>query len=461
MNIIYNMSSLMSTNIGDPTKNIQLDAVPYNLSSSRLPMPMQTANRIIQIPCSFGNQFSLNSGGSQLQFIVPTGAGTGYLRNQSCYLRYKIFFTDATNTTWNFGGPTADGCSIFGNVRAMVGGCQVENINNYSNYHQTMLGHFTNKSYVERVSNILSASLQDGTSTATGGGANTLQNVIDGGIGAIKLSANVGYSITVPLCLNMLNGTKSLPLFLMGSSPLQIQLDLAPLSLAIQTASTTYTNVIITDPMLVYEEVRVAPVVEMAILETMKNEGKMYELPLITATGYNQTVLANQPLTFYQSVNLKSMLGILYMAQTTANQAITASKYFTKYYTDTTAPTHRLILDGSQWNNVQLQYDSSLFAMMASVGTSLFNSNVCTRHNTAVRSSTTANAVSSYTGRSFVNGFSTKAYLENNLIGTGKSVGNLNLYIDSNTNSGANFYIYVVHQATMLIDGYGNVSLLR
>lgn len=455
------MSSLMSTNIGDPTKNIQLDAVPYNLSSSRLPMPMQTANRIIQIPCSFGNQFSLNSGGSQLQFIVPTGSGTGFLRNQSCYLRYKIYFTDATNTTWNFGGPSSDGCAIFGNVRAMVGGCQVENINNYSNYHQTMLGHFTNKSYVERVSNILSASLQDGTSTATGGGANTLQNVIDGGIGAIKLSANVGYSITVPLCLNMLNGTKSLPLFLMGSSPLQIQLDLAPLSLAIQTASTTYTNVIITDPMLVYEEVRVAPVVEMAILETMKNEGKMYELPLVTATGYNQTVLANQPLTFYQSVNLKSMLGILYMAQTTANQAITASKYFTKYYTDTTAPTHRLILDGSQWNNVQLQYDSSLFAMMASVGTSLFNSNVCTRHNTAVRSSTTANAVSSYTGRSFVNGFSTKAYLENNLIGTGKSVGNLNLYIDSNTNSGANFYIYVVHQATMLIDGYGNVSLLR
>lgn len=455
------MSSLMSTNIGDPTKHIQLDAVPYNLSSSRLPMPMKTANRIIQIPCSFGNQFSLDAGGSQLQFIIPTGVGQGYMKNQSAYLRYKIYLTDATSTLWHFGGPESDGSAIFGNVRAMVGGCQVENINNYSNYHQTMLGHFTNKSYVERVSNILSASLQDGTSNAGGGGANTLINVVNGGIGGIRLSANVGYSVTVPLCLNMLNGTKSLPLFLMGSSPLQIQLDLAPLSLAIETASTTYTSVIITDPMIVYEEIRVAPVVEMAILETMRNEGKMYELPLITATGYNQTVLANQPLTFYQSVNLRSMMGILYMAQTTANQAITASKYFTKYYTDTTTPTHRLILDGSQWNNVQLQYDSSLFAMMASVGTSLFNSNVCTRYNTAVRSSTAANAVSSYTGRSFVNGFSTKAYGENNLIGRGKAVGNFNLYVDSNTNSGANFYIYVVHEAVMLIDGFGNVSLLR
>ena len=206
----------MSTNIGDLTKNISLDAVPFSISSSRLPMPLNTVNRIVQIPCSFGNQFTVNTG-SQLQFLLPTGPGTGYLRNQSCYLRYKIILNDATNTLWNFGGSEADGSQIIQNARVMVGGAQIENINQYNVFHNSMLGHFTNKGFVENTSNLLSASLQDGTSTAPGG-VQVANNVIAGGIGAPQLIANNQYSITMPLALNMLNGTKSLPLFLMGAS---------------------------------------------------------------------------------------------------------------------------------------------------------------------------------------------------------------------------------------------------
>jgi len=451
----------MSTNIGDLTKNISLDAVPYSCSSSRLPMALQSANRLVQVASSFGNQ-SIVGTGSQLSFNIPTGPGTGYCKNQSSYLRFKIILNDTTNTTWNFGGPESDGSAVIQNIRANVGGTQIENINQYSIYHQAMLGHFCNKGYVENTSNILSATLQDGTGTTTGVGS-CLTNVISGGIGAPALNTNTSYSVCIPLALNMLNGTKSLPLFLMGSSPFQIIIDLAPLNLAMQTASTTYTNLIITDPILVYEEVKISPVIEMSIIETMKAEGKHYELPLITVTGYNTTVTTNQSLAFFQSLNLRSMLGVLYGSQLLTDQTVSASKYIKKYYNDSVAPTHRLVLDGQQHNNYTVQYDSTLFSELLKVGTTLYNSNISTRYNSAGRTGAGGGGyvISSYSNRNMMCGFSTKMYNENNLIGRGRQVQNMNLYIDSTNNTASNFFIYVVHEAVMLIDGYHNVSLLR
>lgn len=456
------MSSILSTNIGDPTKAIGVDAVPHSLSSNRLPMAIQTSNRHVQIPCSFGNQFSINSGGQQMQFLMNTGAGTGYLKNQTAYLRYKIILNDVNNTnTWHFGGPESDGSSIIQNARLMVGGTQIENINNYQYYHQMLLGHFTSKGYVERTSNLLSASLQDGTSSSTAGGNNMVINIGEGGIAAPALRTNTTYSILIPLALNTLNGTKSLPLFLLGNSKVNLQLDLANITSAITTSSGTFTSLVITDPTIFYEEQRLSNEMEMGIINGMKAEGKAYELPIVTAVNYTQTLPTNQALSFYQSVNLNSALGIVYGSQPTSLLTQPNRKFIQKSYSGL-APTHRFIIDGQQVNNYSVQADSSLFSEFLKVGTTLFNSNTTTRYNTANRNTVSStDIVSSYATRSFFNGFTLKKYNENNLVNRGTAVQNLNLHIDSVSSLAATYFIYVIHEAMLMVDADGNVMLHR
>jgi hypothetical protein len=85
----------------------------------------------------------------ELSFNIGTGAGQGYMKAGSAYLRFE--FTPTGTTPINFNGPIGhQSCaSLIRTLNLNIGGLQVEQVNDYDKYYRMVQSHACNANYVE------------------------------------------------------------------------------------------------------------------------------------------------------------------------------------------------------------------------------------------------------------------------------------------------------------------------
>ena len=474
----YNYST--SSSNSEPTLSVGDNKVPYELTSSRLPKPIPTNSRILSIPASNG---SSASAGSMITFQLPNGSGSGYLRSQSSFVRFKVVVQNADLSGisgWSWSGSTASAGSLFNRLSISLGGVQLEQVNNYSFLHSIILDHTCDSSYLVSSANILEGALGNGVNICPNqiASGNVAQAAVAPPLGALQgFICGETYEFCVPLCSGILQNPKSYPLFL-SNAPLTIQLDINQLITAMKpcviqgSAGTDKAlgSFTVSNPEFVYEAQYVSPEMEASIKAVMATTGKLYELPITTTMSLQTSVAQNAGLSYNIGLNLSSVNCVLYGQVASTDLTSTGNQFFTKLESQDSTVNRRLFLDGKQVVSYNITTDDLQYAELRRCVNSISDTQINPRVSASFRSyngvgtiQTAANSNSSntYTRVSFVGGCNTRRFNSEDMCFAGTSANQITLLLDRTTSVAGNVYIFVVYDQILVFDAMGSVAIAK
>lgn len=392
--------------------------VPPSCSSSSLPRPINSQVQIVSLSSSSGVQ----GANGLVSFQIPTGPSTGYLKNNSLYLkgRVKLNNAAAVSAGTQFALPSKSGASIINRLTVSIGGTQVSQITNYHLLHEMLLCHTTSYNYYTNDSSILQCTGTTGSFAAAGG-------------------ANVYVDIVIPVINPLFNGSKSLPLWLL-SAPISVNFDLNSINNAFKGTAGEFTNFSFENPQLVYEQLQVDGEFMNEVKGAMM-QGALYQLNL---NDFNTLMTASSANLNYQiGCNYSSVRGVVY-TQVTNAPVVSGNTVLAK----NGQTNMRLYLDGRQINNFNLDNEPQIFAEMQRCFGVMFDSTI-----------TTITSRDNYSLLEFVGGVSCNR-VSDPMAMTGSRAQNINIQLDS---AGGNYntYIVVLYDAVMTIDALGNVLLVK
>ena len=401
--------------------------VPASLSSSGLPRPISCQKQLVSIASTSAAQ----QAGGLVSFSLPTG-GTSYLVNNSMYYRCTIKPNSVATlaVAGSFQLPSKSAAAIINRITVQVGSQTINQINRYDYLHEILLTHTTNRAYYTNDS-LMSQYSTHPSSLCTAAAA---PNAVD---------------VCIPLIIPMFNSEKSFPLFLLNS-PIQIQIDLNQTKDAIfgGLAMDYGLGYTVSNSQLVFDTLQVSSEYINAIkMEMMK--GALYQLNMHDFS--TMTTQSQASFNYMIGSNYSSLRGVLY-TQVAAATATTTAIVFTK-----NAQTNaRLYLDGRQINNFDLSADSQIFCEFQRTLGNMFDSSITTY--LGPDGAAPANRLL-YGSTLFAAGISTNR-CSDQMAMTGSPCQNINLVV--NSDGGAfNFYIVLLVDEILTIDGMGNVTLIK
>ena len=388
--------------------------IPNSLLSKRQMKAMNSRNQVIQLAASNGAQ---QNAGGVVSFNIGCGAGQGYMRAGSAYLRFEFIPTAGAATDIFFNGTTASCSALFRTLNVNIGGLQVEQINDYNQYYRMIQAHATGAAYVERDCNITEQSP--------------------------AMTSGTPRTFCVPILSGILNQENHIPLWLL-SSQLQIQFNLASAPEAMGSATTAPTAFVIDNPTLVYEKIYTDSEFENAV--RMKLQGGVYEIPFYSALAYRSNAGAG---TFSQNigVNLSSLSSVLHAHIASADVTSGSSrKLFISNNTNSRGGGSNRVIrcDGEQITQSQLYDPTQVFMeLQRSVG--------CLLDTNQTSVATAATYLTDY----FVNGQSTERFSDADLCMKGRSVNNV-VVEEQGVVANSVVFMYLVYNAVLMISGDGS-----
>ena len=452
-------------------QNDGINAVPRSMLPARISRPVQATKSIKNISAISGS--TATSG--QLSLIqLPYGAGAGFMKPGSAYLRFRYAGTQAANFH-GFAGSCPTAQSLIQRLTVSQNNA-VELINDYgklvsniiypfmtsSDYQNTVAineGGLGQNNYVSRAyytgagapESVLSSQLTDArfmyNSTGVGGSG-----------GAIELS--------VPLCSGLLNNNELsfIPLELM-SSPLTIQVDWATVNNAIYALTTAVTEFTCSNVSLVYESVS-PPMEYVSELRQGLLSGKVWSIPYTTVVSAQTSNAATVSYNF--SLNASSVDAFFYGACDVDTQPTSTlrSKYFvcatgSSVASDFTTMNRRLYADGNLVTSMpSINSDTLLFReLMRAVQGGFVNDTQTTVPFSNV--GLIPGVGGTYRGQFYAAGFNLKNFNEEGLCMSGTPVSVLNLQIDNYSSASGILYMYAFLSQIAIIDASGSISVLR
>lgn len=411
----------MSYVAGNKTYDFGISAsrpdVPPSCSSSSLPRPINSQVQIVSLASSSASQ----GPNGLISFQIPTGPSTGYLKNNSLYLRFRVAITTGANTAQAtaFALQSGSASSLINRLTVSIGGTQVSQITNYHLLHEMLLTHTTSRNYYENDSSIMQCT-----------------NTNAFGIG----SANGSYiDCVVPIISPLFNGSKSLPLWLL-TAPVSVNIDLNSVGNAFYNGASEIVSFTVSNAQLVYEVLQVDAEFMNEVKGAMM-QGALYQLNL---NDFNTLMTASSASLNYQiGCNYSSVRGVVYSQVKNAPVQNQATDLVKNGQTNC-----RLYLDGRQVNNFNLDNEAQIFCEMQRCFGILFDSSI-----------TSYTTKANYATDGFVAGVSTNR-VSDPMAMTGSRAQNINIVLDS---AGGNYntYIVVLYDAVMTIDALGNVLLIK
>ena len=395
--------------------------VPNSLLSKRVYKSMNSRNQVIQLSASNGN---VAGPSGTISFNIGCGAGQGYLKAGSAYLRFE--FTPTGATPINFNGPVGhQSCaSLIRTLNLNIGGLQVEQINDYDKYYRMVQSHACNANYVEHDVQITESSSSTGVTGMTTG-------------------AEVTFS--VPILSGLLNQDNHVPLFLLNSQ-LQIQLNLNSVSEALVDIAGP-TNFVINDPVLVYEKIHCDGEFENAVRMKL-SEGGVYEIPYYSALSYRS---ASPVGTFSQNigVNLSSLSGVLWSHVINPTLG-TDAKFFVHNNSNTKASSRRVVrCDGEQIIQSQLYSDGQCFMELQRALGSILDTN-----------QTTVADKDNFRTTYWVNGQSTERFSDADLCMKGRACNNI-VVEEQGVTAASTVYMYLIYNAVLMVQADGSALVSK
>jgi hypothetical protein len=389
--------------------------IPPSFSSSGLPRPIASTVQINSIASTSAAQ----GAGGLVTFSIPTGPSSGYIKNNSMYLRATITNTNAApGADVRFALPSGSASSIINRLTVSVGSQQVCQINNYHYLAEMLLSHTTSRNFYVDDSAILQFT-----------GLVPFPNA--GPVASVE--------VVIPIICPLFNSDKAFPAYLLNA-PILVQFDLNSVNNAFRGANADIPNFTVSNAQLVYEAV--LPDNEfVSMVKGGMAQGNLYQLNL--RDFMTLTTASSGSLNYQIGCNLSSVNALLYTQVKNApvNTADTL-------LLDNTQTNCRLYLDGRQINNFNLSSRSQIFAEMNRALGNMFDSNI-----------TTACTAATYLTTQFTGGISCRR-VSDEMAMTGTPAQNVNLQLDS-AGGANNTYIVILYEQVLTIDGNGNVMLIK
>jgi hypothetical protein len=456
----------------------EINAIPRSMLPARIARPVQATKNIKNITPISGS--SITSGG-QTTIQLPYGAGAGYMKAGSAYLRFRYSSTQASDEH-GFAGSCPSASSLIQRLTVAQNN-NIELINNYGKLvSNIILPYCTSASYQNNVALMegglganayLSQPFSSGALGTTayvagrtqqdciiGDPRQTFNSTGAGGAQAVELS--------VPIYSGLLNNKELsfIPLELM-SSPLTIQFDWATVNNAIFALTTAVSEYACSSIALVYESVS-PPVEYTNELRAGLMQGRVWSIPystVITAETQN-----NSSVSYNMSLNASSVDAFFFGATQSfnANTSTLTSKVFasatgSSIAGDFSTVNRRLTADGNLINSIpSINSDTILLREMFRAIEGGFVSDV---YQTPVFSTVGNNGASAplgtLRGTFYAGGFNLKPFFEENLAMAGTPCSVLNFVKDDYSGADGILYLFAFVSNLAVIDASGAISVIR
>ena len=266
--------------------------IPQAWLSSSAPRVAPASKKIVVISSQNGTQ---SSGGS-LSFICPSGQGAGYLVSGSAYLRFTVTPTQASALSYAF-KQYGSASSVINRATLLCSGAISEQILNYNKLYASLMLHASTPDF---------ATSDDTINQFTFNGA--------------AIAANV--DVCVPLLLGCLNAHQNLPLFLLNSVQLNIDLETVAGAL-MQIGANALTDYQVSNAQLVFEQLSADSQFEQGMKQMLAS--RLYQMPI--NTWFNLKTSNTGAVTQSIGVNSSSIRSVLW--NVVPSEIITRSGAFT------------------------------------------------------------------------------------------------------------------------------------
>jgi len=400
--------------------------IPQAWMSNNDPRVAGATKKILSVASQNGTQTS----GGQLSFILPSNMGAGLLASGSAYLKFTVSITQATAYSWAF-RQYGSASSVINRMTFLASGAITEQILNYNKLYSSLMLHASNPNFVQADDAIYQDTLT---------GLNTAQSI----------------TVCIPILLGAFNSKQHLPLFLLNSAQLNVDLDTVVNAISAGSAD-ALTEFSVSSATLVCEQI--CPDMQFeAGIKSMLGQ-RLFQMPI--NTYYNVRVAQTGAVTQNIGLNCSSLRSVLW------NTVVREAARDAGHFTDGGQTSCRLYLDGQLTFNGNLDTVAQQFAEKDRALNVMWDSD---RVSVGVAADTQSNAVAGdftyanltravYSSGAYLGGLSTAKSSDGGFSFQGVPCNTAVLEFIG-TNAGT-FYIYCALQQIIAIDGQGNASLIR
>lgn len=453
--------------------------IPNILMSSTLPSMVNAKLSHQQIQTMNGSSVQVTSNGTRLDFVIPTGLGSGVIKPKSAFISCAIGFNSSSAGYIYWTNPAAGTSSLINRIEIRAGGRVIDTIldaDKTANYLQTNFGNpqfnSTDQNTVfggncSECAPISTSSIAgQSMSSAFASGLNSLNG--------IAKAQSPSLNVIVPLLSGLLNSQKAFPLYLLESA-LTVSIYLNDVSTAFtQLATLDATNYTVTNATFNFSRVHIDDDIAQAVKQSMREQKAIYNLDFIGYQNYRAAMAQGGGLTYVMTPHLKSLLGMVAIPFSTANeqtglaydmpmipfnsanpnfnvQVFLDENRLVQYNVDTLEKvcleSRRLAKLAFNGNVVPLWLDSSraLSIVNGKLDSSLLNANLVNSP--------------SYVFGNFSFGFNSCQFFDADIGYAGRKTDVVRFQLDCNAYQSFNMYFILIHSACLSIDGYGNCSV--
>lgn len=340
------------------------------LGAEDIPSAMLPSNQSKMIPCATNLKSVRTSSASvgpsaTALFQIQTGAGTGYMKAGSAYLRGQLVLTasGAGAGTWRFSGPregiatgTGEGLNkgihsasaLVSRLTVSNGTQQLSQLTNYNVYHDILLAHGASSDYCLNDSSVYEF---------TG---------ITRNVAAAPTANETTINFTIPLISPVWSGQQAVPLFLLNA-PLSVEVLTNSIADAFVVATTAITNYSLNNLEICYEEIAVSPELKQSIMNRLA-QGAVWKQYMDSV--YSIQTSADNGASFNIGIGVSSCKGVVGVDRNPSAIGIG----FTGDFMLNGFSNLRVLYDGKLQNSFDLTTDATVYAELNRTLHSMFDS---------------------------------------------------------------------------------------
>jgi hypothetical protein len=453
--------------------------IPNILMSSTLPSMVNAKLSHQAINTMNGNSVQVTSNGTRLDFVIPTGLGSGVIKPKSAFISCAIGFNSSSAGLIYWTNPTAGTSSLINRIEIRAGGKVIDTMldaDKTANYLQTNFGNpqfnSTDQNTVfggncSECAPIMASSIAgQSMSSAFSSGLNSLNGIVK--------QTSPSFNVIVPLLSGLLNSQKAFPLYLLESA-LTVSIYLNDITTAFtQLATLDATNYTVTNATFNFSRVHIDDDIAQAVKASMREQKAIYNLDFIGYQNYRAAMAQGGGLTYVMTPHLKSLLGMVVLPFSTANEQSGLLYDMPMIPFNNASPQFNVQVFLDENRLVQYNVDSLEKVCLESrrLGKLAFNGNVVPSWLDASRAlsgingkidSTLVNANSalspSYVFGNFSFGFNSCMYFDADIGYSGRKTDIVRFQLDGSAYQAFTMYFILIHSACLSIDGYGNCTV--
>ena len=468
-------SSLLNANVRLMSGDDELQHIPDVLLSSSLPSMVNARLSHQSVSTMNGNIIPIISSGTRIDFVLPTGLGSGVIKSKSCYVSMGLTFTGPTGgqyTYWT--NPLAGTSSLINRVEIRAGGELIDTLldaDKTSNYLQTNFGNpqfnATDQNVVfggncTECAPIMASSI-GGQSMASAQASGL--NILNG----IAPSNTVPFNINIPILSGLFNNQKSFPMYLLESA-LTVSIYMNDLITAFTQSGLNLTSYTVNNATFCFSRVHIEEDIAQAVKASMREQGAIYNLDFIGYSNYRASMPQGGGLTYIMTPHVKSLLGLVCLPITVSQEVQSIAMKFPLLPFNSTNPNFNIQVYLDEQKLLQYNVDTLDKICLESkrLAKLAYNTNVCpswiddTRGLSVTNGKISTsllnsqlNGSPSYTQGNFSIGFNTCRFMDADIGYAGTKVDTVRFQLDGQAWADFNMYFILIHSACLSIDGNG------